>query len=167
VTLTNVPVIAPAFSEARNAAVAATSVSRGERRLLVEGVEHGHFGGTPIGFDVVGDRFEILGGATDDEDARSLTGELPNNHQHGTQGPHGVWRAANGRSSACQLPYPVIPFVSRRKHACRTYTFPSRRPCASWTRNLLSTGRHGDGRDDGFSEIFLRRAERTCACSEL
>jgi hypothetical protein len=36
-------------------------------------------------------------------------------------------------------------------------------PCASWTRNLLSTGRHGDGRDDGFSEIFLRRAERKCA----
>ena len=44
--------------------------------LLVEGVEHGHLGGTAISFDVVGDRFEILAGAVGEEDARSLTGEL-------------------------------------------------------------------------------------------
>jgi len=45
--------------------------------LLVEGVQYGHLGGTAICFDVVGDRFEILAGAAGEEDARSLTGELP------------------------------------------------------------------------------------------
>jgi hypothetical protein len=56
--------------------------------LLVEGVEHGHLGGTATCFDVVGDSLEILAGATDEEDARSLTGELPGD------------RATNGSSPA-------------------------------------------------------------------
>jgi hypothetical protein len=56
--------------------------------LLVEGVEHSHLGGTAICFDVVSDRFEILAGATYEEYARSLTGELPGD------------RAADGSSPA-------------------------------------------------------------------
>ena len=63
-------------------------------------------------------------------------------------------------SSGPPADYPLILFVSPRKHACGTHTFPSRSLCASWTCNLLSTGRHGVGRDDGLFEIFLRRAER-------
>jgi hypothetical protein len=45
--------------------------------VLVEGVEDGHLRRSARGLDVLGDRLELLAGATDEEDASALLGELP------------------------------------------------------------------------------------------